>query len=294
MELPSTPDKSKKGLIKIFNFEADFSKLTHLIKAGAIKLKLFSDNKKIENHLHIDNSKHLTLNITQLDQSGKQHLKEILNELKEDGCTLLEDKSNKTLESIQIEEKTSATQKFLTFFKDKVSPQDLEIIRGALYIKSLFDKGEGSLELVKAGIRQKYGQRGNNIVNLCSAKYFENYFIPYYEHLEKTETDKQEILRKFAGLFDILATELPFTVFVNHGMTVEEVVKQTGSRFEYGAEYVNIHGIGEHNVSTIKDAIEEIRKNYGEENISVSVDEEKKHVMKARIEFRRKSSQDPS
>ena len=58
MELPSTPDKSKKGLIKIFNFEADFSKLTHLIKAGAIKLKLFSDNKKIENHFcgtdHLD------------------------------------------------------------------------------------------------------------------------------------------------------------------------------------------------------------------------------------------------
>lgn len=294
MESSPTPDKSKKGLINIFNFEANFSKLTHLIKTGAIKLKLLSDNKKIENHLHIDNSKHLTINITQLDQSGKQHLKETLNELKEDGYTILEDKSNKTLESIQVEENTPPAQKFLIFFKDKVSPQDLEIIRGALYIKSRFDKGEGSLEQLKAGIRQKYGQRGNNIVNLCSAKYFENYLIPYYEHLEKTETDKQEILRKFARLFNILATELPFTVFVNHGMTVEEVVKQTGSRFEYGAEYVNIHGIGDHNVTTINSSIEEIRKIYGEENISVCIDEEKKHVIKARIELRHESPQDPS
>ena len=290
MGLSDLIDKLKKGQIKIFNFEADFSKLTHLIKTGDIILKLFSGNTKTENHLHVDNSKHLTINITQLDQSGQDKLKNILNELKEDGYTLLEDKSNKRLADIVTEEQTDTSKKFLDFFRDKISPQDLEIVRGALYVKTLFDKGERNLDVLKADIRQKYGQRGNNIVNLCSAKYFESYLIPYYEHLSKTEVDKQEISRKFVGLFNTLAVELPFTVFVYHHMTAEEVLKQIASKFEYGAEFVNIHGIGVHNVSTIKEVVEEIRKSYGEENISVSIEEEKKQIIKARIELRRKSS----
>lgn len=291
MGLSDFIDKLKKGQIKIFNFEADFSKLTHLIKTDHIILKLFSGNTKTENHLHIDNSKHLTLNIAELSEGDKGKLKNILHELKDEGYTLLEDKSTKRLNDIVIEERTDISKKFLEFFKDKISPQDLEIVRGALYIRALFDKGERNLDVPKADIRQKYGQRGNNIVNLCSAKYFENYLIPYYEHLSKTEVDKQEISRKFVSLFNTLAVELPFTVFVYHDMTTEDVVKQITSKFEYGAEFVNIHGIGVHNVSTIKESVEETRKSYGEENISVSIEEEKKQVIKARIELRRKSPQ---
>lgn len=282
-------EKLKKGHIKIFNFEADFNNLTHLIKTGHISLKIFS-TEKTENHLHIDNSKHLTINTSQLDPTNKERLKIILNELKDDGYTLLEDKSSKTLQNILKEEQTDISKKFLEFFKDKVSAQDLEIIRGALYIKNLFDKGERNLDVLKADIRQKYGQRGNNIVNLCTAKYFENYLLPYYDHLQKTEADKQEMLRKFGAVFKILAEELPFTIFVYRNMTSAEVKKQIESKFEYGAVFVNIHGIGIHNVSTIKEAIEEIRKNYGEENILVSIDEEKKQVIKVRIELQRKKS----
>ena len=288
MWLPDLIAKLKKGQVKIFNFEADFSKLTHLIKTGAIKLKLFSDNTKTENHLHIDNSKHLTINIPDLSQDSQDKLKNILHELKEDGHTLLEDKSNSRFNDIITEEQTDASKKALEFFRDKISSQDLAIVRAALYIKSLFDKGERNLDLLKADIRHKHGQRGNNIVNLCSAEYFENYLIPYHEHLVKTEADKQEISRKFSELFNILATELPFTVFVYHDMTDEKIVKQVALKLKYGAEFVNIHGIGEHNVSTINKALEEIKKAYGEENIATDITKEKK-IIKVRIELKRKT-----
>ena len=283
-------EKFKKGQIKIFNFEADFSKLTHLIKNRDVSLKLLN-SEKTDNHLHIDNSKHLTINISQLDGSSKEHLKDILHELKDDGFTLLEGNSNKMLENILEEEQTSISKKFLEFFKDKVSLQDLEIIRGALYIRSLFERGDRNLDILKADIRQKYGHRGNNIVNLCSAEYFENYLIPYYEHLEQTEADKQKIIKKFSGVFNMLACELPFTVFVRREMTAEKVKSQIESKFEYGASFVNIHGIGDHNVSTVKEAVEAVRITYGEENILISIDEEKKLIIKARIELRRKLPQ---
>lgn len=290
MGLSDFINKLKKGQIKILNAEADFHNLKQLIKTGDIILKLFSGNTKTDNHFNIDNSKHLTINITQLDQGGKEQLKNLFHELKDEGFTLLEDKSTARLDEIVTEEQTDDSKKILGFFKDKISSQDLEIIRGALYVKNIFDKGGKNIDILKADMRHKYGQRGNNIVNLCSAKYFESYLIPYYEHLVTTETDKQEISKKFAGLFNLLAGELPFTVFVSHDMKVEEVVNQVVSKFEYGAEFVNIHGIGVHNVMTVKEAVEETRKEYGEENISINIEEAEKQVIKARIGFRRKSS----
>lgn len=264
----------------------DLSSLKHFIKTG--KIKILSDNT-IQNTYHYDHSKTLIVNIDKLDSKGLTGLGNLLKEAKDNGYTLLESNSKKIIEDLRNEESKTENRDIIEFFKDKVSPEDLEIIRGALYVRERFRRRDRNIAELKEDLRSRYGLKANNVVNLCTSGYFENYFIPYYEHLKEYRgNEEEEAKRDFKKFYNAVVRYLPFSVFVCIRKSGEEakreIVEKLERNLKYGTKFLNIHGIGKQNVATITDAVAELEKVYGDRLVK-EVDA-KGQIISVRLEIR--------
>ena len=265
----------------------DFGALRRLFRDAKIKIKFFSDNK-IEVHHHYDSSQTLHINTAKIkeDKEQEEQLKEMLHSAIDAEYTVLDSKSEKTVIDYKEEEKTEDYSKVIDFFKDKLPPRDLEIIKAALYVRRCFKRGE-SVDKLKMDIIHIHGKRGNNIVNLCTAGYFESYLVPLYDILIEDKETKTEAIDDFFSVFDTMAEELPFSVFVCYKMGREEVknqiIKKLESNVKYSIKFLNIHGIGTHNIKTIRDTISEIEKS---RKFKKTINEKNK-IISVRLELER-------
>lgn len=253
------------------SFNINFNKLRHLFKTGIIKL--FSDNTRN----HYQDNRVININIYP-DVLKPLEREKLIDEIKyainEGNQTLLRENAQKRIEDFRKEEQEKDSIQITNFFRGKVPEKDLTIIRGALYIRQCFKRGENIGDL-KLDVMLKHGERGKNIVNLCTAGYFEEYIIPFYDVVLKQKGNEEEALKAFHCYFDRVANELPFTIFVRQDRTPEYVIEEVKRKVEYGTKFVNIHGIGEHNVKTVYEAIAQL----GElPNFESSVEQESKII----------------
>lgn len=237
-------------------------KLSTIVKFDLRRLKnihLFSDN---QTKTYID-KRTIHINISQLGASDNAQVQKIVRDLVEKENTLLiEDEAKKRIEDISSVEKKGDNNEVLKYFKGKVPPTDVEILRAALYIKSVYERGESVREL-KWDVIQKYGERGKNIVNLCSAGYFISIIKPLYEEMSRQDGFTQDA---FHSTYEKIVTQYTFAVFVNAMMTPtklkEEVVNKIEINKKYGIKHLNIHGIGSENVSKILELLNELRNTF--------------------------------
>ena len=276
-----------RDLIKIWKkgrplINIDFRELRELLKD--VNIKFFSDNKNEIHHHYDQSSKILNINAAQLDQKQKEHLKVELRSAINADYTIIENEATDRVNDFKKEEKSSDYQKVVDFFKNKVSLLDLEIIRAALYIRRCFRRRE-NIDTLKWDVSQKHGQRGNNIVNLCTAGYFEDYLMPFFDLVSENAVDEQEALREFDILFNTIVIGLPFTIFVCYKMNVDEVksiiMDKVKKNLKYGLKFLNIHGIGIQNIKKIHETILEL-----EETIKIKKSiNEKNNIIFVRLEF---------
>ncbi|MDD5130456.1 MAG: hypothetical protein PHS66_05350 [Candidatus Omnitrophica bacterium] len=210
----------------------------------------------------VDNS--CTVNLGKLDAQKKN---DFLTSLIEEGNVLLLEKAKSEVDSFRTEERVPENQAIIQFLSSKIPPEDLNIWRAALYLRASFKKGLSAIVTrIKLEIMEKYGDKGRNIANLCTAGYLEEWLIPSYEKLKQAPNDEESAKSSFLKLYMLLVNELPFTVFVCHKMSLVDLRQEIDSRKKYGMDFVNIHGIGEDNVAKIKTVVDEIEKeNYSEE-----------------------------
>ena len=198
--------------------------------------------------------------MAQLKNKDKRKWENIINAAVEgEDKLLLEDNATKLLESFEQEEEKSEYAATINFFKQKIPSSDLEILRASLYIKSLYDKGEPVREL-KSSVMYKYGERGRNISNLCSAGYFTSYIKPLYLEMESQENFSNQ---DFIKVYNIIIKHSAFAIFVNSQMSLDELNEQIAQSMEfnkkYGINHLNIHGIGSSNIFKIQEALIKIK-----------------------------------
>lgn len=240
-------------LSSIFKIEVKSPKLT--------TIHFCSDNKlqKIE---YYDQRK-VIINIQKLDQKETAKLQKTISEaVTKEGSLLLEEGAKKILDDYSVASNQDKNKKILEFFKGKIPPTDLVILRASLYIRDVFNRGN-SVENLKNGITQRYGVRGCNITNLCSAGYFESLIKPLYEEMFIQPTFSSE---KFLSRYEVIVTQLPFAVFVNRNMSVTALEKEVRAKMvmnkKYGIKHLNIHGIGENNVEKIQDLLKKLKDQF--------------------------------
>lgn len=204
--------------------------------------------------------KSLIINTAHLSEEQKKELKQITKEYIEEGNKLLKTETSQTLHSIEDynRENKSKDKQILDFFKDVIPDEDLDALEASLFLRSEFRKGnETIVKKIKRDIRIKFGDRGNNISNLCTAGYFENFLRELYNVSKEKE--------KFDQLYESIVSDSVLAVFVNKEMSTraltEEIKKKIEASLRYGLEAIFIHGIGKQNISTIKSCIVE-NKNF--------------------------------
>ncbi|MBS3079524.1 hypothetical protein J4218_05370 [Candidatus Pacearchaeota archaeon] len=135
----------------------------------------------------------------------------------------------------------------LSAFKEIGIPEtDLKILESALFIRNLaFNQGE-NIESWKHDLQVRFGERANNIVNLCSAYYFEGFLIPLYDNSKEL----------FFKMYEDVVGKSMLAVFVHSIMSQEKITKSIVEKLEiskkYGIKFIYIHGIGKINISRIK------------------------------------------
>jgi len=205
------------------------------------------------------------INPEKLSQDKLNMLLALLNsrtqELPKGETIVLTTKDNNWAEDIKRKDSAPDVREILEFYKDKIPAADLIILRQAMYIKKVFlERRNQDVRNMKRDIRDKYGKRGANITNLCTAGYYEKDFNEMYEELSKIYITEDKIKAKFLSLYDPYVDDLPCSVFVSIGMKEEDIEKQIVTRLKYGIDYIKVHGIGSSNVKRVKKVISVLEK----------------------------------
>lgn len=234
-------------------------------------LKIFPELKKVNLKnivkihfgINIGNKIKITNNTYKFDyhalpeEQQKSLLKTLPEEINKDN-DLLEEKFEEKTQDYKNVISESSNREILIYFNDKLPPSDLPILKASLYLKYLLESGKETGN-IKQDITMRYGRRGNNISNLCSANYFQTWIKPLYEEMKKSSEFSKE---KFYIAYNEIVENSPFALFVNKYMNKEEVKKEIKLKIEqmrkYGVENLNIHGIGEKNIECIRNAIVEL------------------------------------
>ncbi len=212
----------------------------------------------------------LTISVDVLIEEGyKNVVLDLIRKYHEDGALILRKDKKETLTSYQSYTEAGIDQELLEFFKDKLSADDYEALKMACFIRSESEKGRNVYEY-KKDIRQTFGPRGANIANLCSAGYFEKEFMPLYKSNPEA----------FAGYYDLAVGKKARALFIHSGMPIYDIEtefwRMVDKALRYHMKDFRIHGMGEVNVTTIKEFFRD-RHSDPEEPFTIHVDTEKSY-----------------
>lgn len=237
------------NLKSIFNIKVDMSGLK------SVHFDLLSGNR--DNVLVKIEKKELRISIAAdvlSDPAKKEQIQEVLRAVvDENGHPLLEAHAASTVENITSDHQY---EELLVYFEDKIPLEDVTILRAALYIRRLHEEGK-HVDSFKQDIVSRFGQRGANIANLCSAGYFESHLKPMYEELKERPNFTPQM---FIDNYNLIIDKALLAVFVSGAKSEQELEDEVGSKLltnrTYGIHRLNIHAIGSENVRKLKDLIQ--------------------------------------
>ncbi len=239
--------------------------LSSLLKVDLSKLK------SIELHFFCGNTKNTTqvvdksvnINIANFDDKDKAKLKGIIkSSVVQEGELILRDDTKKLLEEFETEDGKEENKEILQWFKGKIPANDYEALRASFFVSYKFKKGEDVRQL-RWDIIRRYGERGKNISNLCTAGYFTSQIKPLYEEMFSQPDFNSN---KFLERYEIIVTESPYAVFISKPMTKQEAKEEVLGRIAIGKKYgihaLNIHGLGSDNLEKIRIIISELQAEF--------------------------------
>jgi hypothetical protein len=213
-------------------------------------IKLFDFSKNTSQVLELKDGQRLSLDLSKATPQEKEYIKTnvIDSVIQEDNETFLTKES--TSKAIQIKENLPEDDDVvLRFYRGKVSPELFRALEAALVVKNAYEKG-GDISELKRDINSRYPDFGNNLCNLVTRGYFNDYFPKlYFEMLGQEHfsiIDYQEEVER-------IVRSLPYMVFVSRTTSLQELqfeVKMKLDRLrKYGTEKLKLHGLGRDNVS---------------------------------------------
>lgn len=268
-------DKLKK-LLEVNNVRINFN------NNSLINITKDSHNNRFDEktgHYYDPDSRILHLHIDKVPIDIKNALQPTTKEFIKEGHKLLEIKARCLLERLYQYNKNNPDKNILAFFEEIIPKDDYEALNSALFLRSQFKEGKGDIISLKADIRSRFGDRGNNISNLCTAGYFEEFLMPLYN------SSKDE----FARLYEVIISRSIMAVFVHKRMELENIPNEITLKLElckkYGIKFIHIHGIGKFNIEKIKNCINE-QKEYFDFFEKKIYEDEKEYIIVVELLFK--------
>ncbi len=210
-----------------------------------------SDTAKIGTpYSYFQQDKILTIFLVNLKPTTRDTIIPFLRDKWDELGVLLKSSQKGTLESY-IEYKESNTDNdIIEFFTDKIPSTDLDALKMSLFLRSE-NSMKRDIAPFKQQIRERFGERGAYISNLCTSNYFENDFREHY--LSNPE--------EFDRFYNLSIGRELIATFVHSGMTestfrniFEDKLIKT-ARFNLPS--FRIHGFGRYNVDLIKTVLQD-------------------------------------
>lgn len=218
-----------------------------------------SEEAKMDTPYSYDKSNNvLTIVVSKFSGDDKQKLLDLVKSAFNKGEVILKRSNAKILDSYSRYSKKNEDKVIIDFFQGSIPADDLDALKASLYIRSEVKKGH-AIHGLKNDIREKYGERGANIANLCSANYFENELIPLLNNATREE---------FEEYYELAVGKKARALFVHSGMGINEIRNEFNSMIEKGLKYhmsdFRIHGMGITNVANLKTFFSEREKGENE------------------------------
>lgn len=238
-----------------------------------IEFKNKSDNKiKSDNEFeYTEAERKLEILLDNLTSERREQLKPIIKEAIEADYKLLEEETANLLDKLyKYNSDPGEDAQIKRFFEGIIPPADYDALESALYLRREFSN-DGDVSKLKKDIRKKFGDRGGNIANLCTAGYFEGFLMPLYNNASA---------ERFGELYESIVGRSIIAIFVHRNMQEDEIARQITTKVEacerYGIDFLHIHGIGQKNIQKIKEFIEEQKEffDFFEKNIYESEDKD--------------------
>lgn len=234
--------------------------------SGLKEVRFFGDGNKTA-LVNIEN-KTININIEAKDLKDPEKKKLLQNAIR----SIVDDQEQPLLQADASQVVTQLNEgdvytPIYDFFKNKLPPQDVIILRASLYVRMLHDEGR-SIERQKTDIVTRYGQHGANVCNLSTAGYFESHIKPMYEELAKRP---DFTLEKFTSSYVAIVDNAPFALFVSRAQPLDLLVQMTIEKIifnkSYGIRQLTIHTIGNDNIVKVKALLEkdEVKRYFTDE-----------------------------
>lgn len=179
-------------------------------------------------------------------QQDKPLLLEIIRKIHEDGGLIWSSETVEALRSYSEFREDNKDAKTVEFFQTILSLDDFNALKMSLFMRDQM-RQKKNVSTLKSQIRERYGERGACIANLCTTGYFENEFMPLYNQLSQSEFS--EYYEKAVGL-------KARALFVHSGMSVDDIKNEFDKILTKAIRYhmrdFRIHGLGRQNVTNIK------------------------------------------
>lgn len=234
-----------------------------LKEVGVLK---FSSLISVDRSIHVAGSV-VVINPDKLSGKQRRGLKQIIREevLEEAGAII--DESNEPIVGAVIKALPTmdeAARKFIPI----IPSSDIPLLNACLFLRHKWKNLGENVEDLKGQITRVYGARGRNFANLVSAGYLEEWFGPLYDELLKAYPDDPAAAKaRFQIHYNVILTDLPWTEFVATGHRAADVtahiVKKMMHNLENGVRHLNVHGLGEKNVTKIEQVLPDILKQTG-------------------------------
>lgn len=245
--------------------------LTKLLEL--LKIKVDVSALKAENlHVHINSAAPPTqppsividkatgkieVNLAGLDASQLAALRGIIKDsVISENQVVIEEHAEGRIEEMREVEAQPDNRALLNSLQPYLSSQDYLALRSALVLQAQFKAGQPVIKL-KAELLNRFGTRGTNIANMCSAGYFEQ----VAQYVSQHQGDHGFSVERFRGNLERFITESAYAFFVKSTLSdiaVAETLSQMIYRnARYGQNTLVIHAFGSRNVARVGSIVDE-------------------------------------
>lgn len=192
------------------------------------------------------------------NQATEKFKQQLIESFRRGEIQFLRDDSEKDITGYNKFEQDESVQELIRFFSDKISPEDILVMRAGLYVQYLNNVGDFD-QAIRIKDHVNKDRRSRNIINLASAGYFQSYIRPIFENND-SETATAE--------YNDIVRFMPETIFVNNNMTPNDIVVEISDKITEKEQYhmtvskIITNGIGQQCVQNIKEAEVIIHKKY--------------------------------
>jgi len=210
----------------------------------------------------------IAINLASIDDDIQNAVLTSARKQFQDSKELLRDDIHQESDDIEQDQSASEVQEILSFFDGKIPSTYYNMLEASLLLQKAVERGK-DVEPRRQDIYNKFGQEGINVNNLCNSGYFdeEGYLRELYYVMEKSDIHEAHDYRE---VFTRIIENTPFTVFVNTNQSAwdvqiearDKVATQKRHRVEF--DFVDIRGIGQTNIKTIRESIDGLRDWFGD------------------------------